>query len=60
MLGQDAVREIEDVPPSNSTINRLIDDLFTMLKRFCLINGKIRVSLSRLMGQQISPIRVML
>jgi hypothetical protein len=43
MLGKDAVREIENVPLSNTTINRLIDDLFTVLKRCCLINGKIRV-----------------
>jgi hypothetical protein len=27
MLGQDAVREIENVPLSNSTTNRCIDDM---------------------------------
>jgi hypothetical protein len=35
MLGQDALREIENVSLSNSMINRRIDD---MLKRFCVIN----------------------
>jgi hypothetical protein len=59
MLGQDAVREIENVSLSNSTINVSMT-CHMMLKRFCMINRKITVSLSRLISQQISPIKVML
>jgi hypothetical protein len=57
MLRQDAVREIEKVSLSNSTISRHIDD--TMLKRLYVINWK-TASLSMLMSQQISPINVIL
>jgi hypothetical protein len=38
ILKQDAVREIENVSPSNSMINRITDDMSHELKRFCMIN----------------------
>jgi hypothetical protein len=34
MLGQEAIREIEIIPLSNSTINRHIDDVQIILKKF--------------------------
>jgi hypothetical protein len=46
VLGQEAVREIENVSLSNSKVNRRTDHLLAMLKRFYLINEKIAVSLS--------------
>jgi hypothetical protein len=50
MLKQDAVPQIENVPLSNSTIDILMT-CHMMLKRFCAINGKITVPLSRLISQ---------
>jgi hypothetical protein len=47
MPEQDAVREMD-----------ILMACQMMLKKFCVINGKITVSLSRLMSQQISPIKV--
>jgi hypothetical protein len=52
-------QEIENVPVSNSMINRRIDDMPHGAEEFFVINRKITLSLSRL-SQQISPIKVML
>jgi hypothetical protein len=51
IVGQDGVRETENVPLSNSTINRCIDDMLHDTEGFCATNCKITISLSRLMSQ---------
>jgi hypothetical protein len=61
LLGQDAVREIENVPLSNSTINRCMNGMSYAAEG--VLYNKLKnnsLSLSRLMSQQISPIIVTL
>lgn len=60
ILEQDALREIENIPLSNSRINRDIDDMSHDSQEVLHDKLKRTVSLSRLMSQQISLIKVML
>jgi hypothetical protein len=59
MLGQVAARETENVPLSNCKINSRIDDISHDASEILRDKRKKKVSLFRLLSQQISPIRVM-
>jgi cobalamin biosynthesis Co2+ chelatase CbiK len=60
MLAQDEVREAENVPLSNSTINKRTDDMSHDAEEVFSDKMKNKGFLSKLISQQISPIKVIL